>query len=159
MNRNYLYVVLLIKREVLIKNANYTVAGWQAPNWLTFLITYMLRANMFGQKKWRVFFAVPFSFVLMYTYYHGIIDHSGITFKRHWWQPWQPDCIFHDNHHQYFHVNFGFNIEYWDKVCFFLNPKDYPILLHSIDRVRHENFEKKLKNLMLSALFMYLLNC
>ena len=61
-------------------------------------------------------FLVPFSLVLMYTYYHGIIDHSGITFKRLWWQPWQPDCIFHDNHHQYFHVNFGFNIEYWDKV-------------------------------------------
>jgi lathosterol oxidase len=59
---------------------------------------------------------VPFSFILMYTYYHGIIDHSGITFKRQWWQPWQPDCIFHDNHHQYFHVNFGFNIEYWDKL-------------------------------------------
>jgi len=59
---------------------------------------------------------VPFSMVLLYTYYHGIIDHSGITFKRKWWQPWQPDCIFHDNHHQYFHVNFGFNIEYWDKL-------------------------------------------
>ena len=54
--------------------------------------------------------------VLIYTYYHGIIDHSGITFKRYFWQPWQPDCIFHDNHHQYFHVNFGFNIEYWDIV-------------------------------------------
>ena len=52
----------------------------------------------------------------MYTYYHGIIDHSGINFKRQFWQPWQPDCIFHDNHHQYFHVNFGFNVEYWDKV-------------------------------------------
>ncbi len=85
---------------------------------------------------------VPFSFVLIYTYYHGIIDHSGnffyyfplikevwfdnffagITFKRLFWQPWQPDCIFHDNHHQYFHVNFGFNIEYWDKVSvYFLN--------------------------------------
>ena len=52
----------------------------------------------------------------MYTYYHGILDHSGIAFKRQWWQPWQPDAIFHDNHHQYFHVNFGFNIEFWDKV-------------------------------------------
>lgn len=59
---------------------------------------------------------VPFVAILLYTYYHGIIDHSGITFKRHWWQPWQPDCIFHDNHHQYFHVNFGFNIELWDKL-------------------------------------------
>jgi len=59
---------------------------------------------------------VPFISILLYTYYHGIIDHSGITFKRQWWQPWQPDCIFHDNHHQYFHVNFGFNIELWDKI-------------------------------------------
>jgi len=59
---------------------------------------------------------IPFVAILLYTYYHGIIDHSGITFKRQWWQPWQPDCIFHDNHHQYFHVNFGFNIELWDKV-------------------------------------------
>jgi len=53
---------------------------------------------------------------LIYIYYHGIIDHSGINFKAYWFQPWQPDCIFHDNHHQYFHVNFGFNIEFWDKL-------------------------------------------
>ena len=59
---------------------------------------------------------VTFSLGLIYIYYHGIIDHSGINFKRHWWQPWQPDCIFHDNHHQYFHVNFGFNVELWDKI-------------------------------------------
>ena len=59
---------------------------------------------------------MPFSAILIYTYYHGILDHSGIAFKRQWWQPWQPDAMFHDNHHQYFHVNFGFNIEFWDKV-------------------------------------------
>jgi len=59
---------------------------------------------------------VPFAIIMMYTYYHGIIDHSGITFKHYWWQPWQPDCIFHDNHHQYFHVNFGFNIKFWDQI-------------------------------------------
>ncbi|GJQ72876.1 hypothetical protein Trydic_g1524 [Trypoxylus dichotomus] len=56
----------------------------------------------------------PFYTVALYTYYHGIIDHSGVNFKAHWWQPWQPDAIFHDNHHQYFHVNFGFNIYLWD---------------------------------------------
>lgn len=66
-------------------------------------------------------FLVPTHWVTMctllaYIYYHGIIDHSGINFKAYWWQPWQPHCIFHDNHHQYFHVNFGFNIEYWDKL-------------------------------------------
>lgn len=55
----------------------------------------------------------------MYNYYHGIIDHSGVNFKAFWWQPWQPDAIFHDNHHQYFHVNFGFNCSIWDKVNLF----------------------------------------
>jgi lathosterol oxidase len=59
---------------------------------------------------------VNYVIIISYVYYHGIIDHSGINFKRYWWQPWQPDCIFHDNHHQYFHVNFGFNIEFWDKL-------------------------------------------
>jgi len=59
---------------------------------------------------------VPYCVILLYTYYHGIIDHSGIAFQRKWWQPWQPDAMFHDNHHQYFHVNFGFNIEFWDKL-------------------------------------------
>ena len=61
-------------------------------------------------------FSVPYCVILLYTYYHGIIDHSGIAFQRKWWQPWQPDAMFHDNHHQYFHVNFGFNIEFWDKA-------------------------------------------
>merc|ERR1711909_58235 len=61
---------------------------------------------------------------LMYIYYHGIIDHSGITFKRLWFQPWQPDCIFHDNHHQYFHVNFGFNVELWDQIHGTVRMKD-----------------------------------
>lgn len=53
---------------------------------------------------------------MMYGYIHGIIDHSGIAFKAQWWQPWQPDAVFHDNHHQYFHVNFGFNMKIWDQV-------------------------------------------
>lgn len=57
-----------------------------------------------------------FYMIAVYTYYHGIIDHSGVTFKAYWWQPWQPDAIFHDNHHQYFHVNFSFNCYFWDKL-------------------------------------------
>lgn len=66
-------------------------------------------------------FTVPihwpiFQIVALYTYYHGIITHSGINFKAQWWQPWQPDAVFHDNHHQYYHVNFGFNCFLWDKL-------------------------------------------
>jgi len=63
-------------------------------------------------------------FYILYIYYHGIVDHSGINFKALWFQPWQPDCIFHDNHHQYFHVNFGFNIELWDRLHGTLRQKD-----------------------------------
>ncbi|XP_058453028.1 uncharacterized protein LOC131431370 [Malaya genurostris] len=55
-----------------------------------------------------------FYFVEIYTYVHGILNHSGVSIKSFWWQPWQPDTMFHDNHHQYFHVNFGFNIYLWD---------------------------------------------
>ncbi|CAG9836708.1 unnamed protein product [Diabrotica balteata] len=59
---------------------------------------------------------LPYYIMALYSYYHGLIDHSGINFKAKWWQPWQPDAIFHDNHHQYFHVNFGFNLTIWDKI-------------------------------------------
>lgn len=59
-------------------------------------------------------FSAPFYIVVVYAYCHGILGHSGVNFKSFWWQPWQPDTIFHDNHHQYFHVNFAFNIYYWD---------------------------------------------
>jgi len=69
-------------------------------------------------------YAPAYCMMLLYIYYHGIIDHSGINFKKLWWQPWQPDCIFHDNHHQYFHVNFGFNIEFWDTLHGTVRQKD-----------------------------------
>jgi len=56
-----------------------------------------------------------FIFYLQYLNYHGLIDHSGVHIKSLWFQPWQPGPIFHDNHHQYFHVNFGINLSVWDK--------------------------------------------
>ncbi|XP_011499569.1 PREDICTED: methylsterol monooxygenase 1-like [Ceratosolen solmsi marchali] len=59
---------------------------------------------------------IPYCTIMIYNFYHGLIDHSGINFKAQWWQPWQPDASFHDNHHQYTHVNFGFNMFYWDKL-------------------------------------------
>ncbi|XP_045494156.1 delta(7)-sterol 5(6)-desaturase erg32-like [Colias croceus] len=58
---------------------------------------------------------LPFYIVVLYTYYHGIIDHSGIDFRARWWQPWQPPAHFHDQHHEFFHCNFGFNMMVWDR--------------------------------------------
>lgn len=64
----------------------------------------------------HITFPVPTYVVFVYMYYHGILTHCGINLKAKWWQPWQLDTIFHDNHHQYYHVNFGINCDYWDKV-------------------------------------------
>ena len=44
--------------------------------------------------------------------YHGQVDHSGIDFEGD--LPWQPSVHFHDDHHKYFHVNFGQSLIVWD---------------------------------------------
>ncbi|KAJ8307455.1 hypothetical protein KUTeg_015539 [Tegillarca granosa] len=54
----------------------------------------------------------PFIGILLYTYYYGMIDHSGIKMEALW--PWQPNTMFHDDHHRYFHCNFGFNSYLFD---------------------------------------------
>ncbi|XP_022189363.1 lathosterol oxidase isoform X2 [Nilaparvata lugens] len=59
---------------------------------------------------------VTYLSIVLYAYYCSIVDHSGVDMKAPWWQPWRADTIHHDNHHQYFHVNFGFNCYYWDML-------------------------------------------
>jgi len=38
------------------------------------------------------------SHVLVYVYYFGLMNHSGMKMTS--WFPWQPDTMFHDNHHK-----------------------------------------------------------
>ena len=55
-----------------------------------------------------LFFVVPlftipvhawvFAGNLMYINYYGMLDHSGIKLTS--WFPWQPDSMFHDDHHR-----------------------------------------------------------
>ncbi|XP_077861419.1 lathosterol oxidase-like [Saccoglossus kowalevskii] len=52
--------------------------------------------------------------VLVYNYYYGVIDHSGIYLRAVW--PWQPSSMFHDDHHKYFHCNFGVNTKLFDWI-------------------------------------------
>lgn len=72
-------------------------------------------------------FTVPlhvgvFLTILLYGYYYGMMDHSGINMDAVW--PWQPSSMFHDNHHRYFHCNFGFNTLIFDKFHGTLRKKD-----------------------------------
>jgi lathosterol oxidase len=52
--------------------------------------------------------------VLIYQNYVALVDHSGIDFQP--WLPWQPPARFHDDHHVHFHVNYGQNMDLWDRI-------------------------------------------
>jgi len=64
-----------------------------------------------------IFFVVPIHPTVMlvvggYTGYYLIEDHSGIRTTPPW--PWQPTTMYHDDHHRYFHVNFGQHVLWFD---------------------------------------------
>ncbi|KFM72211.1 putative C-5 sterol desaturase 1, partial [Stegodyphus mimosarum] len=60
--------------------------------------------------------------VVFYENYYSIIGHSGVKIKSLW--PWQPDSMFHDNHHEFFHVNFGLNSKLFDYLHGTLRKED-----------------------------------
>ncbi|CAK9007017.1 6) desaturase) (Sterol-C5-desaturase) [Durusdinium trenchii] len=55
---------------------------------------------------------MSFLTVVMFVAYHNQIDHSGVYFEGE--LPWVPTTKFHDDHHQYFHLNFGVTLVLWD---------------------------------------------
>lgn len=64
-------------------------------------------------------FLIPFHYlsiivVLVYVLAFNIIDHSGVDLKSR--LPWQGPSRYHDDHHVYFHVNFGQHLMLWDRM-------------------------------------------
>lgn len=64
-------------------------------------------------------FIIPFHYVtaiviFVYILIFNIIDHSGVKLSS--WMPWQGPSDFHDDHHVYFHVNFGQCLTLWDRL-------------------------------------------
>ena len=64
-------------------------------------------------------FIVPLHFVsvivvLVYVLVFNIIDHSGVKLSSS--IPWQGPSMYHDDHHRYFHVNFGQHLMIWDRL-------------------------------------------
>ncbi|XP_054720239.1 putative methylsterol monooxygenase DDB_G0269788 [Uloborus diversus] len=60
--------------------------------------------------------------LVLYEYYYSVIGHSGIKIESIW--PWQPSSMFHDNHHEFFHVNFGLNTKLFDYLHDTLRKED-----------------------------------
>ena len=52
--------------------------------------------------------------VLVIAYVYGFLDHSGIKFNFN--LPFHGSNQFHDDHHKYFHVNFGFLTPIFDMI-------------------------------------------
>jgi lathosterol oxidase len=64
-------------------------------------------------------FVIPFHYaaiiaVFVYVLVFNIVDHSGV--RLHSRIPWQGPSTYHDDHHVYFHVNFGQHLMFWDRV-------------------------------------------
>jgi lathosterol oxidase len=52
--------------------------------------------------------------VLVYQNFIALLDHSGVDLRSR--LPWQPPPRFHDDHHRYFHVNYGQTLGLWDRL-------------------------------------------
>jgi len=52
--------------------------------------------------------------ILVYNLIFNIIDHSGVALTSR--LPWQGPSMYHDDHHKYFHCNFGQHLTLWDKL-------------------------------------------
>uniref|UniRef100_A0A7S2RYA1 Fatty acid hydroxylase domain-containing protein n=1 Tax=Mucochytrium quahogii TaxID=96639 RepID=A0A7S2RYA1_9STRA len=54
--------------------------------------------------------------------YENMKDHSGVHFEGTLF--WFPGTLYHDDHHQYFHLNFGVTLILWDWLFGTLRQKD-----------------------------------
>lgn len=66
--------------------------------------------------------AYVFIGMLVYVLIFNIMDHSGIVMRH--LLPWHSTSRFHDDHHVYFHCNFGQNLGWFDRFHGTLRRKD-----------------------------------
>jgi lathosterol oxidase len=57
---------------------------------------------------------VGVALVLLNSLVFNVIDHSGVRLSSS--LPWQGPTTYHDDHHLYFHVNFGQHLTLWDRI-------------------------------------------
>lgn len=90
-----------------------------SPNAINTFAMHPLEALFYQVVTFIPFLIMPFHIaaiivILVYTNIVSLIDHSGIKFHSIFF--WQSPSLFHDDHHKYFHVNFGQTCWYWDWI-------------------------------------------
>ena len=58
--------------------------------------------------------AIGVIIVLLSSHIESLIQHSGVRIFPV--IPWMPSTYFHDDHHRYFHVNYGQHLILWDRI-------------------------------------------
>ncbi len=86
-----------------------------------FVVTAMHPAEFlfFQATAFIPLFVMPFHYlsaiaVFVYILVFNIVDHSGVRLRSS--LPWQGPSLFHDDHHLYFHCNFGQCFVLWDRL-------------------------------------------
>jgi lathosterol oxidase len=58
--------------------------------------------------------AIAVIVILISAQLEALLQHSGVRIAP--WIPWMPSTYFHDDHHRYFHVNYGQHLVLWDRL-------------------------------------------
>jgi len=92
---------------------------WTSPTAFTAMAMHPVEFALYQGIMLVPLFVLPLhvvGLVAVLVYQNGIalLDHSGVAFRSR--LPWQPPPRFHDDHHVYFHVNYGQTLGLWDRV-------------------------------------------
>lgn len=78
--------------------------------------------------------------LLSWIFTCNAIDHSGLRLDEQpflAWLVWQAPVEFHDNHHKFFHANYGAMVDWWDRLGgTFYSPKEHGNIGLSEDEFR-----------------------
>ena len=109
----------LFHRKALFRTIHRVHHRWTSPTAFTAMAMHPIEFAVYQGVMIVPLLFVPLPVVgviavLLYQNAISLFDHSGIDFASR--LPWQPPPRFHDDHHVYFHVNYGQTLGLWDRV-------------------------------------------
>jgi lathosterol oxidase len=109
----------LLHRKKLFLHIHRVHHRWTSPTAFTSAAMHPLEMALYQGIMIVPLFIVPIHVVglvavLIYQNTIALFDHSGVNFGS--LLPWQPPPRFHDDHHVYFHVNYGQTLGLWDRL-------------------------------------------
>ncbi len=109
----------LFHRRLLFRHIHRVHHRWTSPTAFTAAAMHPVEFAVYQSLMIVPLFVLPIHVVglvavLVYQNTIAFLDHSGVNFGS--LLPWQPPPRFHDDHHVYFHVNYGQTLGLWDRL-------------------------------------------